>query len=112
MLLFSLSVCVCIDDVYFILAYVTIESYILCVSTNYTFATVYKERHAKEMLVIDETVHVAVGLQLLEMSSIATPNQTISNVCTRYSFAKSLFRKNMAILPICDNEKIQYGHCM
>ena len=35
-------------------AYVTIGSYILRVSTNYTFATVYKGRHTKEMSVIDE----------------------------------------------------------
>ena len=96
----------------FILAYVTIGSYILCVSTNYTFATVYKRRQTKEMLVIDEPAHVAVGLQLLEMSSITTPNQTISNVRTRYSFSKTSFRKNMAILLICDKEKIQNSSCV
>ena len=61
-------------------AYVRIGSYISRVSTNYTFATVYKGRHTKEMSVIDEPAHVAVKLQLLEMSSITTPNQTISNV--------------------------------
>ena len=66
------SMCI---DVNFILAYVTIGSYILCVSTNYTFATVYKGRHTKEMSVIDEPAHVAVGLQLLKTSSITTPNQ-------------------------------------
>ena len=75
-----LGVCI---DVNFILAYVTIRSYISHVSTNYTFATVYKGRHIKEMSVIDEPAHGAVGFQLLEMSSITTPNQTISNVCTR-----------------------------
>ena len=53
----------------FILAYVTIGSYISRVSTNYTFATVYKGRHTKEMSVIDEPAHVAVGLQLLEMTT-------------------------------------------
>ena len=58
-------------------AYVTIGSYISPVSTNYTFATVYKGRHTKEMSVIGEPAHVAVRLQLL---SITTPNQTISNV--------------------------------
>ena len=51
-------------------AYVTIGSYIWRVSTNYTFAIVYKGRHTKEMSVIDEPAHVAVRLQLLEMSSI------------------------------------------
>ena len=35
-------------------AYVTIGSYILRVSTDYTFATVYKGRHTKEMSVINE----------------------------------------------------------
>ena len=42
-----------------------------------------KDTVAKEMSVINEPVHVAVGLQLLEMSSITTLNHTISNVCTR-----------------------------
>ena len=42
------------------------------------------------MLVIDEPAHVAVRLQLLEMSSITTPNQTISNVCTRYNILRAL----------------------
>ena len=69
-------------------AYVTIGSNILLVSTNYTFATVYKGRHTKEMSVIDEPAHVAVWLQLLEMSSITTPNHTILNVCTRYNILK------------------------
>ena len=87
---FSLLVGVCID-VNFILAYVTIGSYISCVSTNYKFATVYKGRHTKEVLVIDDHAHVAVGLQLFEKSSNTTSNQTILNVCTRYSFSKSFF---------------------
>ena len=71
---FSLPVDVCID-VNFILAYVTIGRYISCVSTNYTFATVYKGRHTKVITVIDAPAHVAVGLQLLETSSTKTPNQ-------------------------------------
>ena len=76
-------------------AYVTIGSYTSRVSTNYTFAFVYTGRHTKEMSVIDEPGHVAVRLQLLEMSSIITPNQTISNVCTRYTILRALFRKNI-----------------
>ena len=72
-------------------AYVTLGSYISPVSANYTFATVYKGRHTKEMSIIDEPAHVAVGLRLLEMSSITTPNQTISNVCTRYNILRALF---------------------
>ena len=59
--------------------------------TNYTFAIVYKGRHTKEMSVIDEPAHVAVRLQLLEMGSFATPNQTISNNCTRYTILRALF---------------------
>ena len=89
---FSLPVSVC-TDLNFILAYVTIGSYISRLATNYRFATVYKGRHTKEMLVIDESVHVAVRMQLLEMSSITTPNQTILNVCTRYSFQRAFLGK-------------------
>ena len=66
----------------------------------------------KEKLLIDEHAHVAVGLQLLEMSSLTTFNQTISNVCTRYIFKDFLFREILAILPICDDEKIQYSNCV
>ena len=54
--------------------------------------------------VIDESVKVAVRLQLLEMSSITKLNQTILNVCTGTLF-RVLFRKKLAILPICDIEK-------
>ena len=61
-------------DVNFILAYVTIGSYISHMSTNYIFATVYKGRPTKEMSIIDEPANVAVGLQLLQMSSYTTPN--------------------------------------
>ena len=73
---FSLPVNVC-NIINFALAYVTIGSYIV---------HVYKGRHTKKMFFINESAHVAVMLQLLEMSSITTPNQTISNVCTRYIF--------------------------
>ena len=72
-------------------ACVMIGSYISRMSTNYTFAIVYKGRHTKEMSVIDEPAHVAVRLQLLEMSSITTSNQTISNICTRYNILRALF---------------------
>ena len=101
---FSLPVDVCID-VTFILAYVTIGSYISCVSTNYTFATVYKGRHTKEKTVIDEPAHVAVGLQLLETSSITTFAQGTF-------FKEPFLRKILAILPICDNEKNHYANCV
>ena len=73
---FSLPIGVCIvfDLMSISAAYVTFGSYILRVSTNYTFATVYKGRHTKEMSVIDEPAQVAVRLQLLEMSFITTAN--------------------------------------
>ena len=67
-------------DVNFILGYVTMGSYVSRLSTH-TFAT---NTVTKEMLVIDELAHVAVGFQLLERSTI-TINQTISNVCTSTS---------------------------
>ena len=55
-----------------------------------------KDTVTKEISVINEPAHVAVGLQLLEMCSITTLNQTISNVCTRYIFQRVLFnRKNI-----------------
>ena len=44
----------------------------------------------RKISVIDESVHVAVGLQLLEISSITKLNQTIWNVCTG-TFFKVLF---------------------
>ena len=93
-------------DVNFILAYVTIGSKILCVSTNYTFATVYKGRHTKDMSVIDEPAQVAVQLQLNEMSSITIPNQQLQIFAQGTFFNKLFFRKILAILSICDKEKI------
>ena len=72
-------------------AYVMIGSYSSRLSTNYTFAIVCKGRQTKEMSVIDEPAHVEVRLQLLEMSSITTPNQTILNVCKRYNILRALF---------------------
>ena len=76
-------------------AYVTIGSYISRMSTNlhicYCLQAVDKGRHTKEMSVMDEPAHVAVWLQLLEMSPITTPNQTNSNVCTRYNILRAFF---------------------
>ena len=37
----------------------------------------------KKMSVMYQSAHVIIAFQLLEMSSITTPNQTITNVCTR-----------------------------
>ena len=38
----------------------------------------------KKTSVIYQSAHVAITFQLLEMNSITTPNQTISNIHTRY----------------------------
>ena len=65
-----------------------------CVSTNYTFATVYKGRHTKEMSVIDEPAHVAVGLQLLER--VLSQHLTNNFECLRkVHFSESFNKKNI-----------------
>ena len=61
----------CID------AYVMIGSYVLFLSTH-TLAT-------------EENDHVTITFQLLEMSSITTPKQTILNIHTRYNFQRVFF---------------------
>ena len=77
-------------------AYVTIGSYISRVSTNYTFAIVYKGRHTKEMMDIHEPAHVAVRWQLLEMRSITTPNRIECLHKVQY-FKSSFLGKILAI---------------
>ena len=47
----------------------------------------------KKMLVIYQSAHVAITFQILEMSSITTPNQTISNIRTRYKFFKEKYQR-------------------
>ena len=47
----------------------------------------------KKKSVIYQSAHVAITFQLLEMSSITTPNQTISNICTRYKFFKEKYQR-------------------
>ena len=42
----------------------------------------------KKMSVINQSGHVAITFQLLEMSSITTPNQTILNIRARYKVFK------------------------
>ena len=111
-LVFSLPIGVCID-VNFILAYVMIGSYISRVSTNYTFATVYKGRHTKEMSVIDEPAHVLVRLQLFEMTSITTPKKQFLMFAQGTFFKELFFRKKYwqfyrsAIM-----KTNQYGNCV
>ena len=61
---------------------------------NYTLAT-------EENVVMYKSAHAAITFQLLEMSSITTPNQTVSNVRTRYIFQRVFLGKISTILPIC-----------
>ena len=65
----------------------------------------------KKMLVMYESAQiVAITFKLLEMSSITTSNQTISNIRTRYIFSKSFFfRKNIGDFTDLHNEKNQTG---
>ena len=55
----------------------------------------------KKMSVIYESGHVTITFQYLEMSSITTPNQLISNILARYIFQGVFLGKKSAILPIC-----------
>ena len=90
---FLLPVDVCID-VDFILAYVMIGSYNVClarVNSLHSCNSLQGKTFTKEMLVTNVPAHVAVRLQLLEINSITTLNQTILNVCTRYIFQTVLF---------------------
>ena len=61
----------------------------------------------KEKSLINEPEHVSIGLQLLEMRFITTPNQTILNVCTRYIFQRDFLEKKSAILQSAIMKKIQ-----
>ena len=55
----------------------------------------------KKMSVIYQSAHVAITFQLLEMISITTPNQTISNIRTSFS------RKNISDFTYLHHEKNQ-----
>ena len=57
----------------------------------------------KKMSVIYQSGHVAITFQLLEMSAITTPNQTISNLAQGTSFS----RKNIRDFTNLNNEKNQ-----
>ena len=67
------------------------------------------------MSVMDEAAHVvnvAVELQLLEMSSITTPNQTILNVYTKYSFLKCFLGKIWQFYQSAIMKQNQNGGCV
>ena len=64
----------------------------------------------KKMSVLYESALVAITFKLLEMSSITTSNQTISNISHKVHFSKSFFfRKNIGDFTDLHNEKNQTG---
>ena len=89
---FLLPLGVCIN-VNFILAYMTIGSYLYvsCYYIMHLQLFTRKDTVTKEMLVIDEPVHVAVGLQLLEMSSITTLKTKQFRMFAQGTFFKEFF---------------------
>ena len=59
----------------------------------------------KKMSVMYESAHVAITFQLLEISSIATPNQKQFRIFAQGKFFKVFLGKISAILPICIMKK-------
>ena len=60
----------------------------------------------KKMSVMYESAHVAITFQLLEMSSITTPNQKQFRILAQGTFFKGFWGEISAILPICIIKKI------
>ena len=79
----------CID------AYVTIHSYVLCVSDCVHSLTTRLQ--LKKISVMHESVHDAITFQLLEMSSITTPNQKQFQMYAQGTFFKVFLGKISAI---------------
>ena len=59
----------------------------------------------KKMSVKYESAHVAITFQLLEISSIATPNQKQCRLFARGTFFKVVFRENIGDFTDLHNEK-------
>ena len=59
-----------------------------------------------KMCVMYESAHVAITFQLLEISSITTPNQKQFRIFAQGTFSKDFLWKISAILPICMMTKI------
>ena len=74
----------------------------VCQLINNTFVT-------EENLVMYRSEHVPIAFQLLEMSSITIPNQTISNVHTRFICQRVFLEKNISDYTNLPNEKNQSG---
>ena len=63
----------------------------------------------KKMSVMYESAHVAITFQLLEMSSITTPNQKQFGIFAQGTFFKGFLGKNISDFTYLHNEKIQSG---
>ena len=59
----------------------------------------------KAMSVMYESAHVAITFQLLEMSSITTPNQKQFRIFAQGTFFKCILGKISSVLPICIMKK-------
>ena len=59
----------------------------------------------KKMSVMYESGHVAITFQLLEISSIATPNYKQFRIFTQGTFFKGFFRENIGDFTDLHNEK-------
>ena len=57
------------------------------------------------MSVMYESAHVAITFQLLEISSIATPNQKKFRIFAQGTFFQSFFRENIGVFTDLRNEK-------
>ena len=64
------------------------------------------------MSVMYESVHVAITFQLLEMSSITTPNPKQFRIFTQGTFFKEFLGKISAILLICIMKKSIWKLCV
>ena len=62
----------------------------LCLVRVYSLIT---HLQLKKLSVIYQSAHVAITFKLLEMSSITTPNQTVSNIGIRYKFFKEKYQR-------------------
>ena len=66
----------------------------------------------EKMSVMYESVHVAITFQLLEMSSITTPNQKQFQIFWQGTFFKGSLRENIRDFTELHNEKNDSGHHM
>ena len=63
----------------------------------------------KKMSVMYESAHVAITFQLLEISSIATPNQKQFQIFAQGTFFKGFLRENISDFTDLHKENIQSG---